>query len=392
MRNSNSAAKRNNPIVIVDFRRRQKTPKGAADVDNIFIKDPHGDAAYLRKNYFHKKRGLHFYFRNVKLQMQARFAELIDHSAMPKVFLHGSPHVDNYSRNERGVAMVDFDRSRIGPYAWDLVRLMTSVILRQKNTDTLRIDKDVAATLRAGYVRGFEQPHKQYREMEELTAIPRVTSKSPVRDYVRANERWALQLRTHLLPTDDADANSVLRKYLAGRGEQDLLQTYQVCAIGQAQGSMGRKRYLFYLDTDKKGLDAIFLEIKHVRQDPDNKWYHNPFTHHGERMIAAAELYAPGWETRQGFATHRGIQYWGHQIPVQNVKLKDAMGRKQQKDFMFSVGTQIGRAHRLSLQHKDPNVVLKHLDRHFAAITAAAETMAGEIQDAYRIYMARLIL
>jgi dTMP kinase len=89
---------------------------------NLFDKDPAGDAGNIRRNYLHEKRGAHFYFRNMLLPMQARFAELLDMSSTPRALLHGSPHVDNYAKSAQGAAMVDFDRSRVGPYSWDLVR------------------------------------------------------------------------------------------------------------------------------------------------------------------------------------------------------------------------------------------------------------------------------
>ncbi|MDE2291466.1 MAG: dTMP kinase, partial [Elusimicrobia bacterium] len=97
------------------YKRKDAPAQGA----NLFDKDPAGDAPNIQENYKHAKRGVHFYFRNMLLPMQERFAQLMDLSAMPQAFLHGSPHVDNYAKSARGAAMVDFDRSRLGPYAWD---------------------------------------------------------------------------------------------------------------------------------------------------------------------------------------------------------------------------------------------------------------------------------
>ncbi|PIR19484.1 MAG: hypothetical protein COV48_01740, partial [Elusimicrobia bacterium CG11_big_fil_rev_8_21_14_0_20_64_6] len=109
-----------------------KKAEGPAAKPNIFDKDPSGDADNIRKNYLHEKRGAHFYFRNMLLPMQERFAQLLDMASAPRAFLHGSPHLDNYAKSKQGAAMVDFDRSRVGPYSWDLVRLMVSMSLRTK--------------------------------------------------------------------------------------------------------------------------------------------------------------------------------------------------------------------------------------------------------------------
>ncbi|MDE2290564.1 MAG: MFS transporter, partial [Elusimicrobia bacterium] len=114
---------------------------------NLFDKDPKGDAENIRDNYRSEKRGLHFYFRNMLLPMQARFAELVDVKDMPRVFLHGNPHIDNYAKTNRGAALADFDRSREGPYAWDLVRFMVSLSLRQKTPHHKLLPKSVLKAL-----------------------------------------------------------------------------------------------------------------------------------------------------------------------------------------------------------------------------------------------------
>lgn len=49
----------------------------------------------------HEKRGAHFYFRNRPLPMRERFAGLMDMASAPRVFLHGSPHIDNYAKSNQ---------------------------------------------------------------------------------------------------------------------------------------------------------------------------------------------------------------------------------------------------------------------------------------------------
>ena len=360
------------------------------DERNVFDKDPRTDQQVLRSNYLHPTRGLHFYFRNMLLPMQQRFSELTDHSEMPAVFLHGSPHLDNYSRSEVGVAMVDFDRSRYGPYAWDLVRVLTSVAFRQKRPAEGFLPAKVSRALFAGYRRGLKRPEEGFREMtalatQKMPAKPRTTKR-----YLRHNGKWAHELRCNLLPDDHEDARAVLRGYVANRGRDLAEDGYALTAMGSAIGSMGRRRFLYVLSPTKPKLDWLLLEIKRVREDPDTRWYRNPFAHHGERMIAAVELYAPGWERWQGYTTYHGLQYWGHQIPAYNGKLKRDLTAKESADFLDAVGNQLGRAHRLSTDAETAEHIRGHLSRAGGELLEAADAMKAEITEAFGRYIAAL--
>lgn len=360
---------------------------------SIFDKDPYSDPPHLRRNYLNPQRGVHFYFRNAKLQMQERFAELIDHEPMPRVFLHGSPHVDNYSKSEQGAAMVDFDRSRIGPYAWDLVRVATSVSFRQRRPARDLLEPKVAAVFKRGYLRGFRNPQRSYAQMRKLRSIRPRPEENSTTAYLRANRKWAEELRVNVLPNDDPFVQQLTTAYVASREELAFFQDWMVTAAGRGSGSMGRERLLVVLAPKKKEKrDPVLLEIKRVRMDPDNHWYSNPFGHHGERMIAAAELYAPGWERHQGFATLDGLEYWGHQIPNQNVKLKKMLTNSEQRMFLFAVGTQLGRAHRLSLNGVEPEQLIEHLKKNYDEILNAGLIMKQEIRRAYKRYMKHLQL
>lgn len=352
---------------------------------NLFLKDPRADTPELRQKYQQPERGLHLYFRNMKLKMQTRFTELLEHENIPRVFVHGSPHIDNYSRSERGVAMVDFDRSRIGPYAWDLVRVLTSTRCHRYQHAPLQ-QSGTPASLLAGFKKGFRFPRQAFKQMDLLANKKPLNNRFPTRHYLQKNKRWARRLRLDPLPASNPEMLALLHSYLHSRQEIDLLNEYSIDSAGRARGTMGRQRILIVLRPAKTGRDLIFLEIKRVREDPDNRWYFNPYPHHGKRMIKAAELYAPGWEVRQGYASHRGLQYWGHQVPNQNIKIKRPLDGCEQKDFLFSVGSQLGRAHRLSLQDSGPEDLL-HLAGNFDRIVDAAEIMAREIHAAHRVYL-----
>jgi hypothetical protein len=107
-------------------------------------------------------------------------------------------------------------------------------------------------------------------------------------------------------------------------------------------------------------------------------------------MHAAADLYAPGWTLRPGSAVLNGVEFDVRPLSPQNLKIKKRMNKEQQADFAYAVGTQLGRAHRLSLQDAAPAALEKHLEDHFDAIAAAGLTIRDEIVDAHARYLIKM--
>jgi len=364
----------------------------AAAKANLFDKDPAGDADNIRRNYLHEKRGAHFYFRNMLLPMQDRFAQLMDMASMPRALLHGSPHVDNYAKSNQGAAMVDFDRSRVGPYSWDLIRLMVSLSLRQKKQAHGLLDAEVLKQLKRGYLRGFRNPARPFSEFRELKNVEPEDDELTTNAYLKANKKWAKEMRRNKLATDDADVVKLVGSWAEGRAD-GVLNDYYIEEAGRGQGSMGfRGLFLVVLAPKKKksGKDRILLNIKATRTDPDTEWYKSPYGTESERMRAAAELHAPGWELRAGGAVLDGVEYYARQIDPLNAKLKKMLSHEQQEDFAYSAGTQLGRAHRLSLEGSTPAELEAHLDANFGAIAAAGLTIRDELVDAHARYLAKM--
>ncbi len=370
------------------YKRKDAPAQGA----NLFDKDPAGDAPNIQENYKHAKRGVHFYFRNMLLPMQERFAQLMDLSAMPQAFLHGSPHVDNYAKSARGAAMVDFDRSRLGPYAWDLARLMVSVSLRQKKPAKGLLSGHVLRQMKKGYLHGLRHPDRPFSEARALKDKEPKKDESSTDAYLAAEKGWTQEMRADPLPPSDPKIQTLLRGYLENRGEESLLDDYVVEEAGRGQGSMGfRSIYLAVLapKNPKSGLDRIFLNFKQVRADPDTRWFTNPYPSQGRRMIEAGNLLAPGWEERPGFAALDGVEYYVRQIQPQNAKMKKMLDKEQQEDFVYAVGTQLGRAHALSVKGS-PEGIEAHLESSWDALTDAALIIRDEIAAAHARYLKKL--
>lgn len=355
-------------------------PHGSPPPNGVFDKDPAGDAENIRENYRHEKKGVHFYFRNMLIPMQERFAQLVEHAGIPEVFLHGNPHVDNYAKTLRGASLGDFDRSRRGPYAWDLVRLLVSLSLRQKTPHHGLLPKGVLKELLKGYRRGYERPEKSWEPMRELASVTPEPWELTTDAYVAHGGKWLAELRESPLPNDDPRVLSLVAPYL---------ERYEVEEAGKGHGSMGFRDLVLVLLRPKSGGDRVLLNIKAVRSDPDTRWYRNSAKNDGERMLQAGDLYAPGWEEGAARAELDGVEYYVRRIPPHNVKLKKLLDRDQLEDFAYAVGTQLGRGHRLSVAG-EPGAVLADLVARFDEYAAAALTMRDEIAAAHRRYLRKL--
>lgn len=344
----------------------------------------------LSKKYLDDNRGAFLYFRHMSMKMQARFAQLYKHKGVPQVFLHGNPHIENYTINGQGAAMIDFDRSRIGPYAWDIVRFLASVSIKRKEQTKEFLSDTVLEYFLEGYLRSFHAPHLPYKGISTASNRAKFTVwHRNTEEYLKANIKWAKRMRNNPLDTENKDLNALLHGYLQSRNELGLLKSHQVTEAGQATGTFGNKRFLAVLvPKDKNQGDSIFIDIKTVYEDPDNKWYHNPYHHHGIRMIEASKLYAPGVEQGMGYATYQNQQYWGRAIPPKNAKVKANLNNSEQIDMAYSVGTQLGSAHRKSLQKEVSAASLeKHLLTDYKALMDIAHQMNKELMHAYQLYV-----
>ncbi|NNN05554.1 MAG: MFS transporter [Elusimicrobia bacterium] len=370
------------------FRRRDQAKSG-----NLFDKDPAGDADNIRRNYMKEKRGAHFYFRNMLLPMQERFVQLMNVSAMPRALLHGSPHVDNYAKSSQGAAMVDFDRSRVGPYAWDLLRLMVSLSLRRKKSDEDLLDKSALKQLRKGYRHGLRHPDRPFSEARLLKDVEAGPHEESVDAYLKADGKWAAEMRENPLPVDNPDVVALVQGYDRSLGGA-ILSDYRIEEAGRGQGSMGfRGLFLVVLAPrdEKSGRDRILLNIKQVRADPDTEWFKNPYATQIQRMHAAADVYAPGWAPGAGWAVLDGVEYDVRRIDPLNAKIKKMLNLESQADLAYAVGTQLGRAHRLTLQDgATAEDVERHLDEHFDALVAAGVTIRDELLAAHARYLKKM--
>lgn len=341
------------------------------------------------------RREAHYlFFRMACPLMQRKLARLIDLNKVPTTFVHGNPHLDNYVKTFRGSAMMDFDRSRMGPYAWDIIRFISSLSLRRENMNGF-IDRKIVEYFLDAYIVHFLHPEIPSKQVKMLKSAEPQKWQATTNAYLNSNKRWSKKMRENSLSPKNQEAQQILKLFLASRNESSLLEEYRVDEIGLTPGSLGKEHYIFSLvpKNPDSHLDAIMLDIKATYEEKDNKFFYSPVSHHGERMILASKIFADGLEERLGFCTYKGTQYWGRQIPSFAVKVKKFLNKDEQADFAYSVGSELGKGHRKGL--KDPKtfeLIEKDLLLNFDKYYKVSKYMTYELNIAFETVMRKIKL
>jgi hypothetical protein len=157
---------------------------------------------------------------------------------------------------------------------------------------------------------------------------------------------------------------------------------------------MGKMHTVLLLEAHDTRVDdhsrAMLLDFKEIYDEVDDEHFSNPFDHHGERMVRAGELHAPGWELRPGWATVGGTQLWVRQISPLQVKVKRALSEAEQMDLCFAVGSQLGAAHAASAEIEREALAEHFLQRYEEYFYLAAQ-LEAELRRAYEQYTDRAL-
>lgn len=318
------------------------------------------------------------------MRLQERFCKISPVAHMPRVFLHGNPHLDNFAKTNKGEAMIDFDRSRIGPYGWDIVRFLCSVSLRREEPTKKFLSNRVLNDFIEAYLDGFANPMASFSVPELLKSAKPETWQKTTSAYLKESTGWSKKLKDSPLPSNHHLVQTFFKLYAISRKDLMLMREYRICHAGLALGSLGKPRLLIVLDplNDKKK-DKILLDIKEVYADSDTRYFFNPYVHHGYRMIEASHLYAPGMEQRLGYFSWKGRQFWGRQVPCFKAKIKGNISESKQSDLAVVVGLQLGQAHRKSLRDATPKELVKDLKSNFEDFIQIGKALNEQLYSAW---------
>jgi len=332
-----------------------------------------------------RKESRYFFFRMACPLMQIRLSQLLDLGQIPKTFLHGNPHIDNYVKTFTGSAMLDFDRSRVGPYCWDIIRFFISLSLRREDEDGF-LDDEVIEHFVDAYITHYMHPEIPSKQLRLLKSIEPEKWQLTTKDYLKANKKWAKKMRDHAIDPKNPQVGELLRHFIEARGKGNLLNDYRIDEVGLVAGSFGKLHYIFSLmpinaDSHK---DPIMLDIKEVYEEIDNKFFYSPTPHHGERMILASKIFADGLEEKLGSFTYQDKQFWGRQVPSFSAKVKKYLDVEEQVDFAYTVGSELGKGHRKGLvDPSHPEQIEKDFTDHFDKYVKIATFMTYEFDLAF---------
>jgi hypothetical protein len=332
-----------------------------------------------------RKQARYLFFRIAGPIMQNKLQRFVDLTKIPATFIHGNPHVDNYVRTFRGSAMMDFDRSRMGPYCWDIIRFLASLALRKEEVGGF-LDRRVVEHFLDAYIIHFLHPDIPHKQLKMLKEVKPEKWQTNTREYLRSNKRWARKMHQYQITTSSSIVQELLGKFLESRQEMGLLNEYYLDEAGLTPGSLGKKHYILSLlpKNPDSHLDAILLDIKEVYAEKNNRFFYSPFQHHGLRMIEASKIFADGMEQRLGHCTVNDKQYWGRQIPSFAVKVKKFLDKDELCDFAYSVGSELGKGHRKGLADpKNAELIEKDLLHNFDRYVKISKLFTYEISLAF---------
>lgn len=337
--------------------------------------------------------GFHWYFRRTTMDMRDRLTAMTKLDNVPQVYLHGNAHLQNYAVIDNlGSCMIDFDRALIGPYIWDLVRFFLSVTIK-------KADAMVEPTLRPGFFRAFKRGYcwglshqnEPFKSMTKLSAFDDRQKAEFGKPETFFAKRINIMDRNPIDP-HDPQLVAMVQKYAESLGKPNYLKRYEIVKAGAVQNWNGRMRHLVMLKSleprqDIRSLGVVLVDIKPCCDDPDKKFFKNPFPNsQAMRMLTASKIYAPNFYCAQSGFVWEGKEHLGRKVPLVNLKLKTKITVEEYKDLMFSVGTQLGVAHAKSYKG-DPEDIRRHFLKNLDHVCGLVERLRDEVSGAYQRYI-----
>lgn len=326
-----------------------------------------------------KKKAKVLFFRMIGPRLQEKFADLIAIDKTPKLLLHGNPHLDNYAVTSHGAGMIDFDRSKVGPYSWDIVRFFSSLIIKSERVD---LHADVIESLHEAYLRALYGLSSSFGVpsflLDEVNKMPRVT----YQQYLKTG-KWFERIKDNMLNPHSDEVLGLLFRHFESRNESSLFKKYEIEKVGKSEGSMGIMHYIYALKDTSSNTEGKVIDIKQVYQESSVNGFLNPYEHNAVRMIEASELYAPGLEKGMSAITYRGEQFWGREIPYNKLKIKGTLNKAKQIELAQSVGTQLGYAHGKQANEETKLIIKNDLTQRLEDYSKIASFLVHEIELAY---------
>lgn len=352
----------------------------------------------------------------------------------------GDAHAANfglYASPERRQVMDvnDFDETVIGPWHWDLLRLVASLVCagreadipedrcREAASDCATAYRQAIAELAAmplleAYYLTTDHSTLVHHDIGQLTeTFDRVRKKARKNTHRRALEKFAQRLTHDTMrfvddppmlthpPADDAEAvAAALAEYGRTLGEEihTLLDRYAVRDVAHrivGLGSVGYRSYVVLMEGNTD--DSLVLQVKQARPSallpylPAGARAGADLTHDGERAVRGQRWMQTVSDVLLGWTTIDGRPYLVRQFRDMKGSIDPtALKANQLDDYARVVGVVLARAHAQSIDPRvlhgyctttddgtrDPQAAAAEFDQAFAgfAVSYADRTSADQ--------------
>jgi hypothetical protein len=331
-------------------------------------------------------------FRILGPQLQQRFTDLVDLSSVPRLLLHGNPHLDNYARTYNGAGLLDFDRSRVGPSLWDISRALCSITFWSEGDD-LRPKQEIVDCFVNSYMRAIEDRLVYWEAPDFLRKVKPKKFQLSTQKYLSSGKKWVKKLKKNLVDPEGEFYEGLFQAYLDTLPEGSL-KHWTIKEVAEVAGSMGKKHYVYWLKPKLKSREAILLDIKETYSEVDNEHFSNPFEQEGERMVTASRIYSPGLEEGIGYCRYQTEDYWIRQIPTFSVKVPVGIIHDEAMQLAQEIGIQLGRGHRVideiynqGLAKQD---LMNAIESQKTTLIDTCEQLNQEVMSTYEYYHTQL--
>jgi hypothetical protein len=208
----------------------------------------------------------HSYFRFVNRAFAASVCKRFESKLkeMPRVRLHGDPHIEQYTVTDLGRGLADFDDAAVGPPVIDLARFATSAVLASRAKGLSRADEN---SLVSELFRGYREGLKGTRPGKAPAFALAMASgfKQDRKGFIDSadNAMIAVDQKDESFVRAEVEAYSKLAKLPKRAAGFFTIKKLGLLKLGI--GSALVRKYLVRLEGDTPALDDdVLMEIKEI--------------------------------------------------------------------------------------------------------------------------------
>ena len=341
----------------------------------------------------------HGYLRFVNIEFTQEVCRLFagSLSQYPPFNLHGDAHVEQYAVTDLGRGLTDFDDSSSGPAVVDLVRFGVSLRLALAAHGWQDSADEVLDAFLNGYRTALNEPSTGAPEPSVVARLQEGFHNDRQKYFA-----WVDEISDPVPEDEQAELLEAMQYYFEDLQADDPnldAEHLTVERVGYLKLGIGSAMDLKYLVQIRGASDAItddvVLELKQVRDLGEIECVSGGEGAEPIRILVGQSIaYQP--HSMLGYIHFRGHSFWAHAW-VDNYRELDIDQTietvEELLEVAFDVGVQLGLGH--PNQYQEPLALqvrreqIRLLDRDEARIRQITQTLAEQIEEAWREFSSR---